>query len=583
MPPDWLLWLEPITNRYWCILDGSPEKNNEWYWVFIFLSVATGLVTILPWRFDINEFSLHHFYKNRLVRCYLGASRGSARTPSRLTGFDSCDDFPVSNLLAYPGPRVQRCEDRDAVRLKPYYGPYAIINGTVNMNRGSELAKQERQGESFIFTPLFCGYDPPESPEDKQAVRKGKVAKGGYHPTCGYGYPSGPGVGTCTAISGAAASPNHGYHTSAPLAFLLTIFDVRLGWWVGNPRLKTPSSKSGPQYALKPLISELFSQTDQRSTYLNISDGGHFENLGIYELVRRGCKYIIAGDGEQDGKLTFESLGGAVRKCRADFGVEIDIDPRRIHNQERGFSLTHCVIGKINYPDKTTGWLLYFKSSLTGDEPEDVTQYHAVHPDFPHEPTPNQFFTESQFESYRRLGLHVVDTAFESVPIDRNQPIFFGGIFESLYQQWYPPSEVSGEASTRNTRTFSALMKRLSDDTDLAFFDHQFLRAENAAPPTLPDDRKAEIERKAFLYSLDLIQLMEDVWSDLHFYNKADRENPKNAGWVSIFEFWARQELFQKTWARVSYTFNPLFQQFFNACATAELRGPGNPRDDRSL
>ena len=71
-------------------------------------------------------------------------------------------------------------------------------------------------------------------------------------------------------------------------------------------------------------------RTNDADSHVHLSDGGHFDNSGVYELVRRRCRYIIIGDGEQDGNLTFESLGGAVRKCRADFGVEIDIDPRRI-------------------------------------------------------------------------------------------------------------------------------------------------------------------------------------------------------------------------------------------------------------
>src|SRR4029077_17299972 len=98
------------------------------------------------------------------------------------------------------------------------------------------------------------------------------------------------------------------------------------------------------------LLSELFAQTNARSKYVNLSDGGHFENLGLYELVRRRCRYIIIGDGEQDGQLTFGSLGGAVRKCRADFGVEINIDPTPI-KISNGKSTAHCVIGSIIYPE----------------------------------------------------------------------------------------------------------------------------------------------------------------------------------------------------------------------------------------
>ena len=103
----------------------------------------------------------------------------------------------------------------------------------------------------------------------------------------------GPGIGTAIAISGAAANPNSGYHTSAPLAFLMTILNVRLGWWLGNPRRDGPSARPGPMNALISLLSELFAQSNGRSRYVNVSDGGHFENLGLYELVRRRCRYIL--------------------------------------------------------------------------------------------------------------------------------------------------------------------------------------------------------------------------------------------------------------------------------------------------
>src|SRR4029077_1785920 len=99
------------------------------------------------------------------------------------------------------------------------------------------------------------------------------------------------------------------------------------------------------------LLSELFAQTNARSKYVNLSDGGHYDNLGLYELVRRRCRYIIIGDGEQDGDLTFGSLGAAIRKVRADFGVEISIDPHLIRLQG-AHSPMHCVVGTIMYPEQ---------------------------------------------------------------------------------------------------------------------------------------------------------------------------------------------------------------------------------------
>src|SRR5262249_41150452 len=146
---------------------------------------------------------------------------------------------------------------------------------------------------------------------------------------------------------------------------------------------------------------------DERG-FVDLSDGGHFENLGIYELIRRRCKYIIASDAAQDSDFAFEDLGNAIRKCRADFGVEIEIDVSRIRpDAASGRSHAHCAVGRVLYPKtpdgapSMTGFLLYIKASMTGDEPSDVLEYQQLHPEFPHQTTADQWFDESQFESYR--------------------------------------------------------------------------------------------------------------------------------------------------------------------------------------
>jgi hypothetical protein len=400
-------------------------------------------------------------------------------------------------------------------------------------------------------------------------------------------------------ISGAAANPNWGYHTSAAVAFLLTLFDVRLGWWIGNSRREKPSQKIGPSYALQPLLSELFAQTDERSRFLNLSDGGHFENLGLYELIRRRCRYIIVGDGEQDTQMTFESLGGAIRKCRIDFGVTIDLNPRPM-SLTNGFSSTHCVVGKITYAKTSdpnanrNGWILYLKSSMTGDEPEDIAQYKSAHVDFPQETTGNQFFTESQFESYRRLGLHVVESTFanatgcgcnggsltefqNTMNVEPGSGNWMEHLFQCLEQQWYPPTDVSETVKSHHAEAYTTLLNRLSADPDLRYLDAQIICAvdanlSKAAPLQPPEADREKIERKAFFYCLELIQLIENVWGDLRLYEEGNRNNPKNGGWLNIFRFWARQPIFRSTWERAAYTFDPLFQQFFISIQAQEVR-----------
>jgi hypothetical protein len=474
-----------------------------------------------------------------------------------------------------------------------YTGPFHIINTTLNLSAGSNLALQERQGGSFIFTPLFTGFKP-----DPGLLALGVHGEGyrrtfnyaysrtkGYQTSDGKNVRSGIGLGTAVAISGAAASPNSGSHTSTPVAFLLTLFDVRLGWWLGNPTDDKTFRNSGPRLGLLYLFQELFGLSDDTSSYVNLSDGGHFENMGIYELVRRKCRYIILGDGEQDEGFTFNGLANAIRKCRTDFGVEIDINVRRIA-PVNGISEVHCVVGRIHYPGElkeNDGYLLYFKSSVTGDEPRDILEYRERQPAFPHQSTGDQWFDESQFESYRRLGLHIVDTTFGNVKVNRAK-IDVGETFKCLCHQWYPPSEVKDGVSSAHANVYSALMKRLCDDEELAYLDAQIFCPEGNAecgPAPAPGKQTPEIERKAFFYCLELIQLMENVWGDLHFSSRADRENPKNGGWMQVFRHWARQPQFESTWKRAGYTFNPLFQQFFNSMASRPP-DPDRPKPPKS-
>lgn len=348
--------------------------------------LASLLAAILfSWRIDINQFSIHLLYRNRLIRCYLGATN-PRRHPQPFTGFEARDDFPLCGL----------------VEAGEYYGPYPIINTALNLVNGRNLAWQQRKATSFILSPKFSGYD-------LSVEANGNASGSAYRPTSEYDGRKGLSLGEAMAISGAAASPNMGYHSSPPLAFLMTFFNVRLGWWSGNTRYEDSWKKASPNWGLRYLVSELFGLTDDRSKYVYLSDGGHFENLGIYELVRRRCRLIIASDASCDPGMNFDDLGNAIRKIRVDLGVPIDIDLSLIREKK-----AHCAKGTIRYKSVDDGdgvqdgILIYLKPAICGKEPADVSSYRSTHDGFPHESTADQWFAESQFESYRILGLHSI-------------------------------------------------------------------------------------------------------------------------------------------------------------------------------
>jgi hypothetical protein len=200
---------------------------------------------------------------------------------------------------------------------------------------------------------------------------------------------------------------------------MLTMFNVRLGWWFPNPKL-AHITRPSPSFSIRYLVKELFGAAEGRSNYLMVSDGGHFENLAVYELVRRRCKVVIASDAECDHHYRFEGLGSLIRMCEVDFGAKVNIDfteivPVTSAGSETSWARRRFAIGSIDYGNGEQGVLIYLKAAMTGREDAAVLQYKARHPRFPHESTGDQFYGEDQFESYRQLGYDIAHTVFSQV------------------------------------------------------------------------------------------------------------------------------------------------------------------------
>lgn len=538
------------------------------------LAIALVVGFVLAWRVDVNEFSMHHFYKNRLVRAYLGASRNH-RCPDRFTEFDPGDDFPLASLSHAGRDDVSK----DDFASKVYCGPYPIINGALNLSGADSLAWQERRAASYIFTPLYSGYEknlvdretggtaeaagcqPQDQPLDPYA----------YRPTHQCGNSNGIQIGAAMAISGAAANPNCGYHTSTAVAFFLSVLNVRLGWWLGNPAHPDYYRKPSPRLGLPYLMVELFGLADKNRGYVNVSDGGHFENLGIYELVRRRCKYIIACDAEEDGQFAFGGLAGAIRKCSADFGVEIRIDLDSLRLNDRRLSAAHCAVGTIDYgPKERKGTLVYLKSSMTGDEESDIIEYRSRACAFPHQSTGDQWFDESQFESYRRLGFHVAESAWGDVrQIDKAARSYVeekDRFFAEVQMMHYPPSKSVRQSFTRHTDRLARVFESLGASEQLAKYDRSILgkwRQQGG-------EFAKEHDRRAFYWCNSLLQLMEDVYVDLDLHHRVEREHPENAGWMRLFEGWSVTPLFRSTWEMAGESYGSRFQRFFEELQTRQ-------------
>ena len=480
---------------------------TDWSLVALFILGIGGFGVGMSALLNVNKFSLHSMYRDRLIRAYLGASR-LARNPNPFTGFDPDDSFPMHEMrqglvhldhLRHPAELVLKLRDSAdplivAVREHllgmpkllamiqryeasqpppdlllremveefntlirgggsgesedrevpppfvssnglpgddliyknrqlleaafpdelvktppPPRRPLHIINIALNLVKGTNLAWQERKAETFTVSALHAG--------NYQL---------GYRRAENYGRNSKTGraisLGTAVTISGAAASPNMGYHSSPVVTFLLTLFNVRLGWWLGNPAIhgQRTSDLSCPTFSVGPMIQEALGLTDDKSHYVYLSDGGHFENLGLYEMVLRRSPFIVVSDAGCDPKCVFEDLGNAIRKIRIDLGVPItlkDPPPRIYPRQDEGKVSRYCAIGTIHYKEvdglsACNGVLAYLKPAIAPGQPMDVFNYSKGSEAFPHESTGDQFFSESQFESYRMLGCHVVDEIY---------------------------------------------------------------------------------------------------------------------------------------------------------------------------
>ncbi len=399
----------------WLLFSDCAANVPSWYNSLVLL-LAIALLAAIVWGFgytNINRFSLHAIYRNRLVRAFLGSAR-LKRDPDPLTGFDREDNRRVAELLKTYGQRL-----------------FPVINATLNVTSGSDQAMAERQGESFTATPLFCGSAAlfrRNSPSLRRNGRSstwdvGSESMGAFVPTrCYAGMESrgdarskckGIYLGGMLTISGAAVSPNWGYHTSSAIALLLTLFNARLGAWLPNPAMADPDQlqRAMPAHSLLPMFEDLFgiASNDRQAVYL--SDGGHFENLGLYEMLRRRCRYIVVIDAGQDKDFAFFDLGNAIRKAATDLHAEVRITTDQLICRkdigESSAAKSRAIgfaVGEIVYQCGATGTLLYLKPSYLPDIPEQVRAYGAANHAFPHEPTLDQWFTESQFESYRALG-----------------------------------------------------------------------------------------------------------------------------------------------------------------------------------
>jgi len=345
-------------------------KGHAEWWFYL----AGLLLWIYNYFFiDLNRISMHPFYRDRLSRTFLVAAKGVPGAETLV----AADDLPLSKL---GGARSA--------------APYHLINTALNLQGSNNPQLRERRTVPFVMAQCFCGSDITGYCQTSQLEALDSCFN----------------LGTAMAISAAAASPNMGAVTVRPLTSLLALLNIRLNYWLPHPKRTERNSWYHRLWYGRPglsyLLAEAFGKVNERSSFINCSDGGHIENLAVYELLRRRCRTIICVDAEADPNFTFFGFITLQRYAEIDLGACIDIDLDAIRPSD-GVSQRHHSVGKINYANGGEGTFIYLKLSCTGDEPEYLRAYRQVSPAFPHERTADQFFGETQFEVYRALGYHI--------------------------------------------------------------------------------------------------------------------------------------------------------------------------------
>ena len=378
-------------------------------WTLEQVGIATILFALWCWLFvNINTLALHRYYRSKLCECYLTRRKS--------------------------GDGTERIESLQQVKLSAlnydHAAPYHLTNMTLNVPTSSNKDLRGRASDFFIASKHFIG-----SPlTGYQAT--GEMEKVDPHFD----------LGTSMAISGAAVSTSMGWKSLPQFRFLMSLFNVRLGYWLRKPGTKgLPKliEGAGPWYFLR----ETFGRMDETCRYVNLSDGGHIENLAVYELLRRKCKFIVCVDAGQEPGMECSDLIRLERYATIDLDITMHYDIGDLVLQSNGLSRSHAILVKIEYDasteDSQLGWMLYLKLAVTGVEPVFVGDYRRENPAFPHQTTGDQFFDEAQFEAYRALGACAMEGMFRNEITGNGTPATIESWFQSVANNLLPDNDAS--------------------------------------------------------------------------------------------------------------------------------------------
>ena len=378
----------------WWAAAGAPVMGIAAFWLLLaalVVAIGTGLAV------DLNLITIHRFYRDRLMEAFLPDVDCALRNE---TAPAQQADAATLSSMCDPGRTV---------------GPYHIINTNLVLTESDERTYRLRGGDSFMLSPLYCGSNAT-----------------GWQPTAQF-VDNELTLPTAMAISGAAANPwtasgGIGVTRNPLVGMLMALMNLRLGFWLPSPKegsrgaWRRSCTQSFRANHFDPGLKEVLGLSlREDSPVCLLSDGGHFENLGIYELVRRRARLIVACDGTADPDYCFTDLQNAMARVWADFGARIEFEqpaltpfvpsipvgyPRDARISERAYAAA-----EITYADDSKGQLVYLTTALIEGLRLKLMGYKGANWDFPDQSTGDQFFDETQFEAYRELGYVIADQA----------------------------------------------------------------------------------------------------------------------------------------------------------------------------
>jgi hypothetical protein len=382
-------------------------------WELLLWAGCSVVLVVMWWLVDVTQSSLYPIYRRRL---------SSAFVLGRTDRVDPTTPSPTA------------LGNQDAV-ARPYSIPYLLtdlgsddipeilICASANISDYG-LTPSGSNVTSFVFSKKWIGgplIGAVSTDQYQAATGEGKSPQSWFTT-----------LPTAMAISGAAISPSMGKMTRPAFRFFMAVANLRLGVWIPNPRRVDKFKDVRHQVLARPqyLVREMLGRNHIDSPYLYVTDGGHYENLGLVELLRRKCKTIWCIDASGDKIDTFDTFGGALLTAFAELGVSIDIDPDKDMAPApaaEGSSGPRYVKapyskGTITYADGKKGSIVLVKAGVPEDAPWDIRSYLAQHPEFPCDPTLDQLYDGDRFDAYRALGEFSVDAAIAAHGVDQEGP-----------------------------------------------------------------------------------------------------------------------------------------------------------------